>query len=108
MEATVYRIVQEALTNAVKHAGATTVVVEVEDRGGRLRLSVADDGSGFEPEQGHEGFGLLGMRERVALVGGEFAVVSRPGQGTAVSATLPVPVRRDRLDAGSHHARAVS
>ena len=88
VETALYRIIQEALTNAVKHAGATRVTVEAHDADGTLRLSVTDDGRGFDPAAPGAGFGLAGMRERVLLLGGSLDVASGPA-GTRVEATLP-------------------
>ena len=91
LETVVYRLVQESLTNIVKHAGAARVdlqVVSVEDR---LDVLVSDDGKGFDPEDAHGGgFGLSGMRERVELAGGELQIESKPGIGTRVMASLPL------------------
>jgi signal transduction histidine kinase len=80
--------VQEALTNAVKHAGASRVTVRAHEEDGALRLSVADDGRGFDPEAPGAGFGLAGMRERVLLLGGTLEV-SSGAAGTRIEATLP-------------------
>ncbi len=83
---TAYRIAQEALTNIARHADARTVSVALTAADGRLRLSVSDDGEGFDPEAASEGdgLGLAGMRERAALVGGRLGVRSTPGQGVDV------------------------
>jgi len=89
LETAVYRIVQEAVTNAVKHAGAEEVDVEVRESGGAVEVSVRDAGRGFEPEGSTAGFGLVGMRERVESLGGTLAVQSAPGAGTTVTARLP-------------------
>ena len=91
LETVVYRLVQEALTNAVKHGHARRAVVEVVERSGAVELSVRDDGRGFDPSAMTDGFGLLGMRERVALLDGALEIGSAPGAGTAIRATLPVP-----------------
>ncbi len=100
-ESAVYRIVQEALTNAAKHSGASRVVVSLRVEGDRLVASVHDDGSGFaagdEPSDGQNdgtpeslsGFGLRGMRERAELVGAELALSSEPGNGTTVRVSVP-------------------
>ena len=88
LESAIYRIVQESLTNVIKHAEAEHVeIAVVED--GQVTITVHDDGSGFDPSQRGDGFGLLGMRERVSLVGGELRVESEPGGGTTVTALLP-------------------
>ena len=90
IETAVYRLIQEALTNAVKHAGAAEVRVTVARQGNRLRVVVADDGVGFDAAQPSSGYGLTGMRERVALARGSLSIGSSP-DGTTVEATLPLP-----------------
>ncbi|MEI7447323.1 MAG: sensor histidine kinase, partial [Burkholderiales bacterium] len=85
-----YRIVQEALTNVHKYAGATTVRVTLRRVRGRVELSVDDDGAGFDPDSvgaGHHG--LAGMRHRMLAVGGRLEVVAAPGAGTSIRASLP-------------------
>jgi signal transduction histidine kinase len=89
IESTVYRVVQEALTNVVKHADAAHVKLRVGDRGGAVAVLVRDDGNGFDAYQGTAGFGLLGMRERLALVGATFDIESAPGVGTTLRASIP-------------------
>ena len=90
LESTVYRLVQEALTNAVRHAGATRIQIDVTEHEGCVDVAIADDGRGFDPEQANSGgFGLTGMRERVELAGGELDIDSGPS-GTTVKARLPV------------------
>ncbi|MGW6059508.1 sensor histidine kinase [Streptomyces sp. NPDC055189] len=84
-----FRILQEALTNVVRHSGADTCRVTVERREGELSLAVEDDGRGGLPAG--TGFGLVGMRERVALLHGRFTAGPRPGGGFRVSALLPLP-----------------
>ncbi len=88
-ERAVYRLVQEALTNVVKHAGARECAVRVRSLDGKAEIEVSDDGGGFDPALG-PGRGLLGMRERVQTLGGTLAIDSRPGEGTRVSSTLPL------------------
>jgi signal transduction histidine kinase len=91
VENTAYRIVQEALTNAAKHSGASRVEVWLQESADRLEIAVRDDGSGFEPSAPGGGFGLTGMRERVEMLGGALALESSPaGLGTLVRATLPL------------------
>jgi signal transduction histidine kinase len=89
-EGVVYRIVQEALSNVVKHAAAERVRLQVSQLPDRVELTVDDDGRGFVPEQTNGGFGLLGMRERALLAGGSLSVSSRTGERTRVSAVLPL------------------
>jgi signal transduction histidine kinase len=89
-----YRLVQEALTNVLRHAGPTDVVLRLTSAGGVLLLEVEDAGPrpGFVPRQGEgSGHGLLGMRERVAVYGGDLEAGPRPGGGFAVRARLPLP-----------------
>jgi signal transduction histidine kinase len=95
VESTVYRLVQEAMTNVVKHSGARHVRVEVVAEGDEVSVVVQDDGAGFHIEERVSGYGLAGMRERVFVVGGNLAVDSGPG-GTVVRATLPARVRGPR------------
>jgi signal transduction histidine kinase len=89
VESTLYRLVQEALTNAVKHSGATTVTVDVREGPDRILVEVRDDGRGFNAASAGRGFGLVGMRERVALARGSIEIASEPGGGTAIKAELP-------------------
>jgi two-component system, NarL family, sensor histidine kinase LiaS len=94
-EPAVLRVVQEALANAVKHARPSRVVLRLRDAGGgRLVLSVRDDGTGFDPDRAAErhGMGLDLIRERLAEIGGELRLESAPGEGTTVRITLgPTP-----------------
>jgi signal transduction histidine kinase len=101
LESTIYRIVQEALTNVSRHAQATKAVVSVSERDGSIRASVTDDGRGL-PEasrlgprgDGLEGgFGMSGMRERAELVQGELELVPAPGKGTVMRLTVPLAGR---------------
>jgi signal transduction histidine kinase len=91
----VYRVLQEAVNNALKHSGAETVHVRLAKTNDRIRLCVEDDGCGFDPaEKGIDsdamsGFGLEGMRDRAAMVGGRLSIDSRPGEGTSVCLELP-------------------
>jgi signal transduction histidine kinase len=90
LETGIYRVVQEALTNATKHGGATRASVEVlEDERG-VHMTIRDDGAGFDPNASTTGFGLLGMHERVELLDGSIAIESAPGQGTTINASIPV------------------
>lgn len=91
LETAIYRIVQESLTNASKHGGAKRAVVEIHERDTTVHISVRDDGAGFDMEAETDGFGLLGMRERVDLLGGEISIDSAPGHGATVTASIPVP-----------------
>jgi PAS domain S-box-containing protein len=100
VETAVYRVVQEALTNVFRHAGARRVEVAVEWQGGVLTAAVKDDGRGFDPQAAADPatgkrLGLVGMRERAALAGGNLELESRPGGGTTVIARFPVPADRE-------------
>jgi len=92
-----FRIVQEALTNVARHAGASSVHVSLESAADALRLCVQDDGCGFDIEdQGaHPSLGLLGMSERAAMIGAAFEVESLPGKGTKIIVCLPFATGRD-------------
>lgn len=85
----VYRVVQEALHNAEKHAGGKTVTVTLEQESACLNLTIEDDGQGFDPAR-HKGLGLLGMEERVSTLGGTFEVRSGARQGTVIAIALPL------------------
>ncbi len=91
-ELTVYRIVQEALSNVDRHAGASSVEVTLWVADGWLQLRVADDGTGFDPTAARSGgtLGLAGMVERAGLVGGTLQVRSQPGEGTVAAAAFPL------------------
>jgi len=93
VEEAVYRTVQEALTNAVKHGSAEVAHVAIREEATAIAIVVRDDGHGFDPDAATEGFGLLGMRERVALVGGALTVRSSQGEGTTIEVTIPVKRR---------------
>ena len=103
LESTVYRLVQEALSNVAKHARAEKVWIRVEEAEGRVRIEVRDDGQGFEDTGAVRGFGLLGMRERVDLMGGKLAIDSTRGAGTTVAAELPA-----RHCPGESHAAQIA
>ena len=85
-----YRIVQEALTNALKHAGQTRASVRVRYGDDALELEITDDGGGTAAQLPGGGQGLVGMRERVSLYGGQFDAGSRAGGGFAVRVMLPI------------------
>ena len=90
-ERAMYRLAQEALNNVVKHAGAAHVTVRARSDNGDLRIAVEDDGKGFDSAvQEGEGRGLVGMRERVQMLGGELTVTSQPGRGCRVEASVPL------------------
>ena len=93
METTAYRIVQEALTNVARHAGVPGVTVRVWATADALGVQIEDHGRGFDPEAAlttPRSIGLAGMQERVLLVGGRLTIDSRPGEGTKITAELPI------------------
>lgn len=92
LQTLLFRFVQEALNNASKHADAGQVRVTLQARGGTIRLLVEDDGRGFDPAQVESGLGsgLGGMKERLRLYGGRFALQSAPGAGTRIEASIPI------------------
>jgi signal transduction histidine kinase len=99
LETACYRVVQEALTNVVRHARARQVWIDLREENQELSLVVRDDGAGFDPPAVRQraaqgaGFGLLAMQERVHLLGGQIDIESVPGQGTAIRVRFPTPPR---------------
>jgi signal transduction histidine kinase len=91
VQTVLFRVVQEALTNTVRHSGARTASIVASARGGRLRLVVEDDGTGFDPAHPTSRLGLAGIRERVALIGARLRIESSPGGGTAVMVDVDLP-----------------
>jgi PAS domain S-box-containing protein len=101
IQTTCFRIAQEAITNAMRHACARQIDVDLRGEGGGFHLHVRDDGKGFDAECAQSqtaGLGLLGMKERAALVGGRTRITSGPGKGTTVDATLPLTSSSERLN----------
>jgi PAS domain S-box-containing protein len=97
LRTTVYRLVQESLTNVRKHAETDRATVEVCRADDDVQVRVSDAGRGFEVEQARRrGFGLVGMTERVRLAGGSCSIESRPGGGTRIEARLPIPADSSR------------
>jgi two-component system sensor histidine kinase UhpB len=101
VESTCFRVVQEAVTNAIRHAGATRLDVRLARTAERVGVDVIDDGAGFDVDDARHGasdgtsLGLLGMEERVRLLDGQITVASRPGAGTTISLSLPLRARGD-------------
>ena len=89
IETALYRVVQEALTNVARHARATTVSVAITRSDGTIQAVVEDNGAGFDPAVAGKRLGLLGMRERLVLLGGEVQIESEPGRGTTIIARIP-------------------
>jgi signal transduction histidine kinase/ligand-binding sensor domain-containing protein len=98
LEITAFRVVQEAVTNVIRHAGAKRAMVTIRQQHGRLDLIVSDEGRGFdvgdtmERATAGKALGLLGMQERVSMLGGQVAIESTPGEGTTIRASMPVEV----------------
>jgi signal transduction histidine kinase len=97
VETALYRIVQESLTNIVKHAHARTISIALTRKPGTVAVVVEDDGQGFDPAGVREGgFGLEGMRERVGLLDGRLQVESSEGAGTTLVAEVPASQAPER------------
>jgi signal transduction histidine kinase len=94
-EIALFRVCQEAMNNIARHAGAESVLVQVNVEGGALRIEIEDDGKGFDPAAAPAGdrahWGLLGIQERVQILGGRVGVDSTPGDGTRVEIEVPLP-----------------
>jgi signal transduction histidine kinase len=90
LEATIYRLAQEAVNNAIKHGSPSRISVTVSRTEDAVELIVQDDGTGFNPDETERSFGLVGMEERVSLAGGRLEIDSAPSEGTQVRVELPV------------------
>jgi two-component system sensor histidine kinase UhpB len=90
IETVSYRVVQEALTNVVRHAGATSVHVVLEMEAAMLRVAVEDDGRGFAVVEQRSQLGLVGIQERAELVDGSVEIISAPGAGTRIELEVPL------------------
>jgi signal transduction histidine kinase len=93
----IYRIVQECLTNIARHAAASHVSIDLDNRGGQLELRVSDDGRGMDMTGITGGLGLIGMRERVEALGGSFLLESGPGKGVRIMASMPATTNADNV-----------
>jgi len=91
-ETTLFRIAQECLTNAARHAHAQKVAISLRYDRQSIHLQVRDDGRGYDPSRQGAGLGILGMRERAALLEGKITIQSEPGQGTNIEVTLPMSI----------------
>jgi two-component system sensor histidine kinase UhpB len=87
----VYRVAQEALSNAIRHSGAAHVVAKLRRGADAVELEVSDDGRGFAFDESEGGLGIAGMRERALLIGAKLTIESRPGHGTTVRLVVPLP-----------------
>ncbi len=98
IETVAYRLAQECLQNAVKHSGAADINLRLRSTDRILELAVRDNGVGFESDMpaSSNSFGLAGMRERVALLGGDIQIAAKPGRGTAITVQLPIPAKPPR------------
>jgi signal transduction histidine kinase len=90
VETALYRIVQEALTNVVKHSQANAISIVLTRTAGSVTAVIEDDGRGFDPGVRAEGLGLLGMGERLALLRGRLKIESSPGAGATIVAEVPL------------------
>lgn len=88
-----YRVAQEALSNVVRHSSSSRAVVRLVVSGGMLRLQVVNDGAGFDTSKAQGGLGMVTMEERLRIVGGRLSVVSRPGEGTVVTAQVTLKLQ---------------
>ncbi len=93
LETTMYRLVQEALTYATKHGDAKHASIEIHEDEAAVRVTIKDDGRGFDTTAPTGGFGLIGMHERAELLDGDLEIESAPGHGTTVRASLPAQRR---------------
>ena len=101
VETAIYRIAQEALRNALKHADAQTVTIAVAEIEGEVGVRVRDDGRGYDPKASPSGFGLVSIQERVELLDGRLRVMSAPGEGTTLEARVPARHREPGRDASA-------
>jgi signal transduction histidine kinase len=102
VEQAVYRIIQESLANVARHSRARLVEIELFYRPGCLYVAIVDDGCGFDVSRKLVGLGLRSMRERVQSVGGQIIVESEPGNGTRVTAQVPLSAGPFVLQKGFH------
>ena len=108
IEAAAYRVVQEALTNVVKHARATFALVYLSRTGDTVKVAIEDNGVGFEPAFARGGLGLIGIRERVSHLQGTVQVDSAPGRGTRLTIELPARARAGRAETSESETEAAA
>jgi signal transduction histidine kinase len=103
-----FRVLQEALQNGVKHSGAKSFEVNLSGSSHSIELSVKDDGHGFDPTEAlkTKGLGLTGMEERVKLLGGELSIDTRPSSGTIIRARVPHDARGEAVPRGALRSHA--
>ncbi|MGH8805202.1 MAG: sensor histidine kinase, partial [Polaromonas sp.] len=87
---TLFRILQESLSNITRHAQATQVHIELYRNGRRLYLQIKDNGIGMKDHKKTNSFGLVGMKERISMLGGEFKIDSAPNKGTTLTISMPL------------------
>jgi signal transduction histidine kinase len=109
IETAIYRVVQESLHNVAKHAQAQNVNIQMERQGETLKLVIEDDGVGIRAVTNsmRPSFGMAGMHERVSTLGGQMKVVSRKGEGTKISVTVPLPPRQEEVEAKAKTKRVL-
>lgn len=96
LEVALFRLVQEAVQNALKHANASQIIVKVQLLQERVLLIVSDDGLGFDQSEKKEGsFGIMGMKERVNMLKGQFTIESAKGKGTKLMFSVPVELKQE-------------
>ena len=86
----VFRITQEALTNIIRHAKASNVEIQIKLINSKISLKVRDDGKGINKKNNEKTFGVFGMKERAAMLGGEMKIDSQPNKGTTINVSLPI------------------
>lgn len=107
LETALFRMVQEAVTNVRKHAGVKKILAKMEDNGRTLTLVIKDEGAGFDVEKAakkSESYGIIGMKERAELLGGEVEIISSPGNGTQVIITVPLEGEANNGQNKSYHS----
>jgi signal transduction histidine kinase/ligand-binding sensor domain-containing protein len=95
IEITIYRIAQEGINNVLKHANAAEAILQLQREAAAVRFSIYDNGCGFEKPPRADGQGLMGIAERVRLLGGKFEIQSAPGKGTRLTVAIPLPADRN-------------
>jgi signal transduction histidine kinase len=100
-----FRVIQEALQNAVKHIGVQQFAVNLQGTDGEIRLTVSDPGVGFDSHEAMDrhGLELISMRERLHLAGGQISIESQPGRGTTIHARVPFSSRSDYVEAADNN-----
>lgn len=101
MEVAIFRFVQEAVNNALKHAAPNLIQVKLDVKQNLITAVIKDDGKGFDPSQKKEGsFGLIGMKERINMLDGKISIDSKPGKGTIIIVQIPIDQAEDKISGG--------